>query len=173
MAGINYNVMTVMNVGAIINGLTLSKDMNNPTPIGHNNIWMVSDDPRGWSWPNNDAGNITLTAQPQDNISFYASSTSDNSDYSVFVYRLTGGGPVLNPSEVNVTTLSGAAQGQAPGGAPAKNVPQSFVSCDVKVSQHGTAQNFWIWVAVYQTGSDGETQNLLGYVNWDPTVICQ
>jgi nematocidal protein AidA len=83
------------------------------------------------------------------------------------------GSPVLNPSEVNVTTLSGAAQGQAPGGAPAKNVPQSFVSCDVKVSQHGTAQNFWVWVAVYQTGSDGETQNLLGYVKWDPTVVCQ
>ncbi len=53
-----------------------------------------------------------------------------------------------------------------------QNVPQSFVSCDVKVSQHGIARNFWVWVAVYQTGSDGETQNLLGYVNWDPTVIC-
>ena len=55
----------------------------------------------------------------------------------------------------------------------AQNAPHSFVSCNVKVSQHAIARNFRVWVAVCQTGTDGETQNLLGDVNWDQTVICQ
>lgn len=174
MTAINFNVMTVMDVGAIVSaaGGQLSQDSSNPTQVGHGSIYMISDDPRGWSWPNGDAGNITLNAQPKDNISFYASSTSDNSDYSVFVYKITGGSPVLNPSEVDVVTLTGAAQGQAPAGVPAQNVRQTFVSCDVKVSQQGTAQNFWVWVAVYKTDdATGETQKLVGYLSWDPTVV--
>ena len=51
--------------------------------------------------------------------------------------------------------------------------PQFFVSCDVKVSLHTIARNFRVWVAVCQTGTDDETQNLLGDVNWDPTIVCQ
>lgn len=170
-SGITINVMTLMDVGAILRAYpNPSKDPTKPTAIGHSNIWMVSDDPRGWVF-GSDPANITLNANVGDWLSFYCSSTDDNSDYAAFIYQIAGGTPVLNPSSVNVITRTGAAQPTAPNGYPFKNAPVSYSSCDAKVSQQGTAKNFWAYAALFQLGADGETQNLAGYVGWDPTVV--
>ncbi|MHA6846872.1 inclusion body family protein [Ralstonia syzygii] len=168
---LTINVMTTMNVDAIIAGNgTLSTDPTNPTPIGHAYIYMVSDDPRGWS-TGNDPGNISLNAYVDDTLSFYCTSMSGNSDSAAFIYGLAGGGSVLNPSHVDVITLQGAAQPTAPNGYPFKNVPESFSRCDALVASQGTAQNFYAYAALFVLDSKNETQVLAGYVKWDPTVV--
>ncbi|GLQ99868.1 inclusion body family protein [Dyella mobilis] len=167
------NVTASMNVDAIIKANpNLSQDPKSPTPIGHDGIWMVSDDPRGWT-TNGDPANISLRANVGDLISFFTVSTSCNSDSAAFIYQLTGGTPVLNPSTVNVITLQQAAQPTAPNGYPFQGAKVSFASCDAKVSSQGTAQNFWCCAALFQTDNTGEKQVLKGYVTWDPTVIVQ
>lgn len=172
---ITINVMTVMDVVAIMKKYSnLSMDPTNPTPIGHDFIYMVSDDSRGWSWPTPggkpDMGNISLTAIPGDTLSFFCSSMPANSDSAAFIYKINGGAPVLNPSSVNIIKLSGAAQPTPPQGYPFANSTVSFSSCDAKVQQAGTAANFWAYAALFTLAADGETQALAGYVGWDPTV---
>ncbi|CBJ44032.1 inclusion body family protein [Ralstonia solanacearum] len=168
---LTINVMTTMNVDAILAANSnLSKDPTHPTAIGHAYIYMVSDDPRGWS-TGSDPGNITLNAHVEDTLSFYCASTSGNSDSAAFIYALSGGGTVLNPSHVNVITLQGAAQPTAPNGYPFKNVPESFSRCDALVGAQGTAQNFWACAALFTVDDNNENQVLAGYVTWDPTVI--
>jgi nematocidal protein AidA len=170
---ITINVMTVIGVDAIIAANpNLSKDATKPTPIGHANIWMVSDDPRGWS-TNGDPANISLKANVGDTLSFYTASMVDNSDSAAFIYQLNGGAPVLNPSVVNIITLQGAAQPTAPNGYPFQPAKESFSSCDAKVSRQGTAQNFWACAALFTTDNSGENQILAGYVTWDPTVVVE
>ncbi|MGO4158676.1 inclusion body family protein [Cupriavidus sp. YAF13] len=168
---ITINVMTTMNVEAIIaaNG-SLSQNPTSPTSIGHGNIYMVSDDPRGWS-TGGDPGNISLNAHVNDTLSFYCSSTSGNSDSAAFIYSLSGGGSVLNNPVVNVITLQGAAQPTSPNGYPFKFVPESFSRCDTLVASKGTAQNFWACAALFTVDDDNENQVLAGYVTWDPTVV--
>jgi hypothetical protein len=171
-SSITINVMTLMDVGAILKTYpNLSQDPNSPTGISHNNIWMVSDDPRGWQFNSSDPGNITLNANVGDWLTFFCSSTDDNSDYAAFIYKIAGGTPVLNPSSVNVITRTGAAQPTAPNGYPFSHGTVSYSSSDAKVSQKGTAKNFWAYAALFKLADDGETQNLVGYVGWDPTVI--
>jgi hypothetical protein len=165
--------MTVMSVDQIIARYgNLSKDPNSPTSIGHDYIWMVSDDPRGWS-TNGDPANIKLNANVGDWLSFWCASVTDNSDTAAFVIRIWGGAPVLNPSSVNVITRQHAAQPTAPTAYPFGSALESYSSCDAKVSQKGTAQNFWVVAALFTLASDGETQTLAGYVQWDPTVVVQ
>ncbi|XMA30712.1 inclusion body family protein [Ralstonia pseudosolanacearum] len=161
---LTINVMTTMNVDAILAAANnnLSKDPTQPTAIGHANIYMVSDDPRGWS-TGSDPGNITLNAHVDDTLSFYCASTSGNSDSAAFIYALSGGGSVLNPSHVNVITLQGAAQPTAPNGYPFKNVPESFSRCDAVVGSQGTAQNFWACAALFTVDDNNENQVLAGY----------
>jgi len=169
---ITINVMTVMDVNTILaqHNNSVSKDPNNPTPIGHSYIWMVSDDPRGWS-TNGDPANISLKANVGDSLSFFCSGMNDNSETAAFIYQIAGGSPVINPSSVNVITLSHAAQPTAPTGYPFASGPVSFSSCDAKISKAGTAQNFWMRAALFVLADDGETQKLAGYVAWDPTVV--
>lgn len=90
---------------------------------------------------------------------------------AAFIYALSGGGSVLNPSHVDVITLQGAAQPTAPNGYPFKNVPESFSRCDALVGSQGTAQNFWACAALFTVDDNNEYQVLAGYVTWDPTVI--
>lgn len=166
---ITINVMTTMNVEAIIAAHpTLSQNPDSPTAIGHEYIYMSSDDPRGWSAP--DPGNINLNAHVKDTLSFYCGSVSANSDTAAFIYRLTGGTPVLNPSHVDVFTLQKAAEPTPPNGYPFKYSPRNFSACDAVVSQQGTARNFWVSVALFTLDDTGENQVLRGYVSWDPTV---
>ncbi|QNM96855.1 inclusion body family protein [Chitinimonas koreensis] len=168
---LTINVMTTMDVDAIIAQYgSLSSQPTAPTPIGHQNIWMVSDDPRGWS-TNGDPANISLNAHVGDTLSFFCSSMSDNSDSAAFIYQISGGGAVLNPSTVNVITLQQAAQPTAPNAYPFEGVRESFSSCDAKVAQQGTAQNFWVSAALFTLDDSGERQVLAGYVSWDPTVV--
>ncbi|MDF3831873.1 inclusion body family protein [Cupriavidus basilensis] len=168
---LTINVMTTMNVDAIIAAYgSLSTDPTKPTAIGHANIYMVSDDPRGWT-TGNDPGNITLNAHVNDTLSFYCNSTSGNSDSAAFIYSLSGGGSVLNNPIVNVITLQGAAQPTSPNGYPFKFVPESFSRCDTLVASKGTAQNFWASAALFTVDDDNENQVLAGYVTWDPTVV--
>ena len=169
---ITINVMTVMDVEAIIagqKGKPLSQDPKNATQIGHSYIFMSSDDPRGWSAA--DPGNIILNAQVGDTLDFFCASTSANSEDAAFIVALGGGEPVLDPSHVDVLTLEKAAQPTPPNGYPFKFVPQTFSSCDAKVRQPGTAQNFWATAALFTLAGDGNGQVLAGYVTWDPTVV--
>lgn len=168
---ITINVMTVMDVGAIIagHGKGLSQDPKNPTEIGHAFIYMSSDDPRGWSA--GDPGNISLNAQVGDTLDFFCASTSGNSEDAAFIIALGGGEPVLDPAHVDVITLQRAAQPTPDNGYPFKFVPQTFSSCDAKVRQPGTAQSFWATAALFTLADDSDGQVLAGYVKWDPTVI--
>jgi nematocidal protein AidA len=168
---ITINVMTVMDVVSILAANPkLSQDPLNPTPIGHGFIWMVSDDARGWS-TNGDPANIQLNAHVGDTLSFFCSGVTDNSETAAFIYQIAGGVPVLNPSTVNIMTLQRAAQPTAPTGYPAALNKASFASCDAKVAQVGTAQNFWMRAALFTLDPTGEQQVLAGYVGWDPTVV--
>ncbi len=170
---ITINTIAVMDVPAILNEVVgpLSMDPGHPTPISHKFIYMSSDDQRGWSTPNGDTANITLNANVGDTISFYGTSMDGNSSNAAFIYAAAGGPPVLNASTVNVTALDGAAQPTSPNGYPFINRTASFSSCDVKVAKKGTAQNFWLYAALFTTDDTGENQVLMGYVGWDPTVI--
>lgn len=165
------NVMSVISVDQIIaRHRTLSTNPIKPTPIGHDFVWMTSDDPRGWS-TNGDPANISLNANVRDWLSFWGSSITDNSDTAAFIIRITGGGLVLNPSRVDITTLGQAAYPTAPTAYPFESGPNSYSSCDAKVVRKGVVENFWVVAALFALGDDGETQNLAGYVKWDPTII--
>lgn len=167
---ITINVMTVMDVQAIIAKYgKLSQEPQKATQIGHAFIYMSSDDPRGWSAA--DPGNIILNAQVGDTLDFSCTSTSGNSEDAAFIIALSGGEPVLDPSHVDVITLQKAAQPTPPNGYPFKFVTETFSSCDAKVSQKGTATNFWATAALFTLSDDSESQVLAGYVTWDPTVI--
>lgn len=165
------NVMTIISVDQIIARYNiLSMNPSKPTPIGHDFIWMTSDDPRGWS-TNGDPANISLNARARDWLSFWGSSITDNSDTAAFIIRVTGGMPILSPSRVDITTLERAAYPTPPTAYPFNSEPNSYSSCDAKVTQKGTAKNFWVVAALFSLGDDGNTQHLAGYVKWDPTVI--
>ncbi|ABC38496.1 inclusion body family protein [Burkholderia thailandensis] len=171
---ITINVMTVIDVAAIIDELKAQEKKLGQTPdtatsIGHKYIYMSSDDPRGWS-VGNDPGNITLNAHVGDTLSFFCASTSDNSEYAAFIYRLTGGDPHLDPSHVEVIKLQNAAQPTPSNGYPFTTAPVAFSSCDAKVAQQGQAKNFYVWAALFTLDDSGEKQVLAGYVKWDPTV---
>lgn len=168
---ITINVMTVMDVASILAAHpSLSQDPLNPTAINHSFIWMVSDDSRGWT-TNGDPANIQLNAHVGDTLSFFCSGVNDNSETAAFIYQITGGTPVVNPSTVNIITLQKAAQPTAPTGYPAALTKASFSSCDAKVAQAGTAQNFWMRAALFALDPTGEQQVLVGYVAWDPTLV--
>jgi len=167
---ITINVMTVMDVEAIAAKYgKLSQDPKNATQIGHQYIYMSSDDPRGWSAA--DPGNIILNAQVGDTLDFFCTSTSGNSEDASFIIALSGGAPVLDPSHVDVITLQKAAQPTPDNGYPFQFVPETYSSCDAKVRQTGTATNFWATAALFTLSDDSNGQVLAGYVTWDPTVI--
>lgn len=171
---VTISVVTTPDVPALIksvedSGKKISTDPNNPTPVGHKFIYMVSDDPFGWDAK--DPGNITLHARPGDTVSFFCTSMNTNINDAAFIYKISGGEPVLNPSIVNVVTMQGAAQPTAPTAYPFKTAAVTCSSCSTVVSQLGKAENFYVHAALFLPDSKNEKQELKGYVKWDPTVI--
>jgi nematocidal protein AidA len=149
-----------------------SKDPNQPTGIDHASQFMICTGSRG---PVTGQGTADLSFQAiaGDFVSFVGTSIYDNSDDAVIVYGIKywSGAQVFNQFVPNLVKRSKAVMPDptTSNGLPALQAPISFSSIDSRVSQSGT-ENFYVYFALYTLGSDGQSQNLLGYYYWDPQI---
>lgn len=151
-----------------------SQKSDNPTPIDHKSQFMVCTDPRGIISGQGTA-DLNFKALPGDNVSFRGTSIYGNSDDAVIVYGISpwNGVDVFNSFRTDKVERQGAAVPDinSPNGIPEKKIKADFISYDSKVQKKGT-ENFHVKFGLY-TCNDGETQNLLGYYQWDPTITVQ
>lgn len=150
-----------------------SQDWTNPTPISHNNQFMIASDPRGIVSGQGTA-TLNFNAEPHDFVSFYGTSASANSDDAVLVYGIKSiSGSVFDTFNYNAVTISGAATpnlgSSTSNGLPAVFQPLTVSSFDAMVA-NGGSEFFWLQFALYTMGESGETQQLFGYFQWDPTI---
>lgn len=124
--------------------------------------------------------NVNFNAKPGDDVSFRGTSIYGNSEDAVIIYNVThcandGGGAVFNHAfnrfVPDVITRSKAAvpDPSAKNGLPVLHQPVNFTSLDSKVKAAGTAC-FLIFFAIYQLASDGQSQDLVTYIQIDPVI---
>lgn len=151
---------------------TPSRDPDHPTPIDHNSQFMICNDPRGVVSGQGKA-DLNFKANPGDFVSFRGTSIYDNSDDAVIIYGIKywEGDHVFNQFVPNLVTRKGAVMPDTNtgNGLPAIHGSLNFNSLDSRVKSGGT-ENFYVFFALYTLADDGESQNLLGYYFWDPTV---
>ncbi|KVC85245.1 AidA/PixA family protein [Burkholderia ubonensis] len=156
-----------------------SQDYNNPVPIGHENQYLLCDDPYAPA-VNQGTGDIKFVAKKFDLVSFTGTTIHNNSRFAVIVYNIEHriGDRVLDLGAGlthRIFMLEGAAQpdpNKPPYGLPALHRPRDFEILDTRVLGKGT-EDFWVWFALYELGPDRETQNLVGYFKWDPTITTE
>lgn len=176
MSATNINVIIVIDTDYVKNHYpNPSKDPARPTGIDHSSQFMIATDPRGIIWGQGTA-DLNFKANVGDYVSFRGTSIYGNSDDAVIVYGVKrwSGANVFNTFVTNVAERQHAAvpDPSSLNGLPALNTFESFTSLDSKVARAGT-ENFYVYFALYTLASDGETQQLLGYYYWDPTVTVQ
>jgi nematocidal protein AidA len=171
-SSIQIDVLVVIDTDLVKAQNQPSQDQNNPTSIGHNYAYMICNDPRGIN-SGQGTGDLSFRAFPGDSVNFRGTSIYQNSDDAVIVYACIkfDGTQVFNPFQAIQVRRDGAAvptTGVAGGnGLPAQNIPINFQALNTTVGNSGTEQ-FVVRFALY-TCSDGETQKLYGYYQWDPT----
>ncbi|MBR8842173.1 MULTISPECIES: inclusion body family protein [Pseudoalteromonas] len=151
-----------------------SQDQNSPTPIDHNSEFMIASDPRGIVSGQGTAV-LNFRANAGDNVSFSGTSIYGNADDAVIIYGIKqfGGTQVFNTFVTNSVNRTEAAVPNVNSGnnngLPAAHVSTNFMTLDSKVRNSGT-ENFQVQFALYTLSSDGQSQSLLGYYQWDPTI---
>jgi hypothetical protein len=149
-----------------------SKDPTKPTQIDHSTEYMICTGSRGII--SGQGGPVlNFKANPGDQVSFCGQSIYANADDAVIVYGIQHftGDKVFNKFDVNTVSRSGAAfpDTGTSNGLPAVNGPAVFNTLDSKVKGKGT-EGFQVQFALYTLDTNGETQGLLGYYQWDPTI---
>ncbi|UVE65382.1 inclusion body family protein [Burkholderia pyrrocinia] len=152
---------------------------DNPYPITHENQYMLCADP----YPNGvisgqGTGDLAFLAKKFDWVSFTGTSIHNNASNAVIIYHLehNTGDNVLDIVGLRqrVYPLEAAAQPDPNqrNGMPALHRPRSFEVLDTRVTGKGT-ENFWVWFGLYELADDRETQRLVGYYKWDPTITTE
>lgn len=175
-SAVNINVIIVIDTDYVKTHYPYpSRDPDNPTGINHSSQYMICTDPRGIISGQGTA-DLNFKANIGDHVSFRGISIDGNSDDAVIVYgvNLWNGGDVLNQFVLNLKERHRAVvpDPRSLNGLPAKYTDKSFTSLDSKVEKTG-AEQFYVYFALYTLAKDGETQQLLGYYYWDPTVTVQ
>lgn len=153
----------------------VSTDMNRPTQISTSSQYMICYDPRG-GITGQGTGNLGFTALNEDTVNFRGMSIEANSDDAVIVYHFEhlNGDKVFgnNPWTCKITERSQAVVPDptrvGTGGVPPvyRSLPFSRFTNDVSA---GGTETYRLWFGVY-TLKNGQTQELLGYFSWDPTI---
>lgn len=149
-----------------------STDLNNPTGIDHNSEFLIATGTRGIISGQGTA-DLSFKANSGDYVSFTGTSVYANSDDAVIIYgiKFQSGTNVFNQFVPDYVNRNNAVMpnNTSSNGLPAVSQKICFASFDSKVSGQG-AERFLVYFALYTLGSDGETQNLLGYYYWDPQI---
>lgn len=150
-----------------------SQDWTTPTTISAENQYLIASSPRGVV-SGQGTGALDFAAIPRDVVSFYGLSASTNSDDAVLIYGVKSvSGSVFNAFSYNAVTITGAAtanlKSTTNNGLPALFEPLTVASLDAFVRRQGT-EVFQLQFALYTMGSDGETQQIFGYYQWDPSI---
>lgn len=176
VSAVNINVMIVIDTDYVKTHYpNPSQDPDSPTGINHSSLYMICTGPRGMINGQGTA-DLNFKANVGDHVSFRGISIYGNSDDAIIVYgiKLWSKNNVFLPFLPNRTMRQHAV---APNvntlnGLPAMTTVRDFISLDSKVEELG-AENFYVCFALYTLANDGETQKLLGYYYWDPTVTVQ
>jgi nematocidal protein AidA len=152
-----------------------STDPNNPTGIDHNSQFMLCTGSRGIISGQGSA-DLNFKANPGDFVSFFGQSIYGNADDAVIIYgiKFWQGAQVFNQFVPDAVSRTGAAVPDVTtsNGLPAAHIASNFISLDSRVAKQGT-ENFYVQFGLYTLDGSGETQNLLGYYYWDPTITVQ
>jgi hypothetical protein len=152
-----------------------SRDSNKPTGINHHSQFMICTNKRGIISGQGTA-DLNFKANVGDFVSFRGTSIYGNSDDAVIVYKIKhqSGDQVFNQFVPNLVERKYAVvpDPDTPNGLPAKKLLVDFTSLDSRVRKAGR-ENFYVYFALYTLADDGETQKLLGYYYWDPTITVQ
>jgi hypothetical protein len=166
------NVLIVIDTDYVKAHYGPNSDPNKPVGIDHNSQFMICTNSRG---PVSGQGSADLkfSANPGDNVTFAGVSIYNNSDDAVFIYGIKywNGDQVFNTFVTDLVTRQNAVMpnGDTNNGLPATKAALTFSNYSAEVRKQGT-ENFYVWFALYELGSDGETQNLYGYYYWDPSI---
>ncbi|URZ02627.1 inclusion body family protein [Clostridium felsineum] len=172
----NIDIMVVIDTDYIRkNCKNPSQDPNNPSQIDHNCEYMVCNGKRGVE--KQGTADLIFTANPGDNVHFRGTSIYGNSDDAIIIYGITPikdgekKNKVFNKFQQNIIQRTGAAvpNMDEDDGMPAENITLNFVSYCAEVKAKGE-EGFHIQFALYTLDGDGETQNLFGYFEWDPSI---
>ncbi|RQS02339.1 DNA-directed RNA polymerase subunit beta [Burkholderia sp. Bp9002] len=153
--------------------------IENPYPITHENQYMLCADP----YPDGvisgqGTADLAFRAKKFDWVSFTGTSIHNNATNAAIIYDLkqNKGDEVLDLVGLRqrVYPLEAAAEPDPRyrNGMPALNRPRSFEVLDTRVTGKGT-QNFWVCFGLYKLLDDRETQKILGYYKWDPTITTE
>lgn len=118
---------------------------------------------------------VDFNAKPGDIVKLRGTSIYGNSEDAVIIYNVVRGVSettnVFNRFVPNVITRSKAAVPDMTksNGLPALYKPVNFTSFDAEVRTAGT-EYFLIYFAIYQLASDGQNQELVTYIQLDPTI---
>jgi hypothetical protein len=152
-----------------------SQDPASPTGIDHSSQFMICTGSRGIISGQGTA-DLSFKANPGDFVSFFGESIYGNADDAVIIYgiKFWSGDNVFNQFVPNAVARTGAVfpDSTTSNGLPAVHGPANFISLDSRVAKQGK-ENFYVYFGLYTLDSSGETQNLLGYYYWDPSITVQ
>jgi hypothetical protein len=176
MTAANVNVMIVIDTDYIKNNYSNpSQNPDKPTAINHSSQYMICTNTRGIISGQGTA-DLNFKANVGDYVSFRGVSIYGNSDDAVIVYGIKywNGDKVFNQFVPNLVERKYAVipDVNTTNGLPAKTTLVDFTSLDSKVAKSGK-ENFYVYLALYTLADDGETQKLLGYYYWDPSITVQ
>lgn len=173
-ATVGINLLVVIDTDYVKANYGPGGAQDNPIQINHLSQYMLCTGSRA-AVTGQGTADLGFTANPGDLVSFYGQSIYANSQDAVILYGIIpfSGTSVFNPFETNVVTRAGAAVPSVPNALPATSVSSNFISLDSVVARQGT-EGYRIQFALYQLDSQtGETQDLYGYYEWDPTIMVQ
>jgi nematocidal protein AidA len=172
-SSVQIDILVVIDTEYITNNYPKNTDPTQAQGINHSSQYMICYSPRGINSGQGTA-DLSFKANVGDNVSFRATSIQQNSDDAVIIYGVTywKNDKVFNSFTTNIITRNRAVQPNPDqlNGIPPVLTIQNFTSYDSKIARNGT-ENFYVYIAVYTTGDDGQTQELYGYYYWDPQVV--
>lgn len=169
-SNVTINILTVIDTDYVRTKYpNPSQNPNNPTGIDHTSQYLICTGARKIISGQGTA-DLNFTAYINDNVSFRGVSVYGNSDDAVIIYAITGSPNVFNKFQCNVINIPNAVMpdNASNNGLPALLKPISFASFDSKVASSGK-ELFVISFALYKM-VNGNTQQLVGYYAWDPTI---
>jgi len=149
-------------------------DWKKPKNIGQESQYMIANDKRGII-SGQGTGNINFKANVKDLVGFTGVSIYGNSDDAVIIYGIEryDGDDVFNPFTLNTVVRNKAVypDPKSPNrnGLPALKGPLNFNQLNSMVARPGT-ERFYVLFGLYTLDSDGQTQSLYGYFQWEPTI---
>jgi hypothetical protein len=119
------------------------------------------------------SADLNFSANPGDTVAFAGVSIYNNSDDAVFIYGIEywNGDQVFNTFVTDLVTRQNAVMpnGDTNNGLPPTQASLTFANYQAQVRKQGS-EHFYVRFALYEMGSDGETQSLYGYYYWDPSI---